>query len=68
MDLRLERVVEEISQLQSCLLLVRQRIGSLESGAAPELVNLTDRLQKLVDKTTGYLVESGEIALPAKEP
>ena len=63
-DLRLELVSEEINQLQSSLLHVRQRIGSLESGAAPELVNLTERLMELVDKTTDYLVESGEVPLP----
>ena len=67
-DLRLGLVSEEISQLQSGLLRVRQRIGSLESGTAPEPVNLAERLQELVDKTTGCLVESSEIALPANEP
>lgn len=67
-ELRLELVGEEIGQLQASLLHIRQRVGSLETGAAPELVSLTERLQELVDKTTGYLVESGEIALPPGEP
>jgi putative permease len=59
-ELRAEQVSEEISQLQSSLQNLQQRLQSPDASTTPEMVNLTERLGVLMDKTVDYLAESGE--------
>ncbi len=60
-QLKNEHVSEEINQLQACLQDLQERVQSPDLTAAPELLNLIERLQSLMEKTTGYLADSGEI-------
>ena len=59
-ELRAEQISEEISQMQASLETLQQRLQSPDSNSAPEMVNLTERLQALMDKTIAYMAESGE--------
>jgi putative permease len=59
-ELHTEQVSEEIRQLQSSMQALQQRLQVQDSSVTPELENLTQRLQALLDKTTRYMMESGE--------
>ena len=67
-ELRAEEISEEIGQLQTNLESLQQRMQSPNSETSPQLVNLTERLGGLVEKTIDYLEESGKKSPRPKKP